>query len=92
MVAYPLVYLVFIYIISLRNSNIGCGYRSEYMGVFGYAFDLSLLLPSFSGMKEMLSICEQYAHENNIMLNASKSQLIYFGKNEDQAHTVIHYI
>ena len=58
------------------------------MGVFGYADDLSLLCPSFSGMKEMLSICEQYAHDNNIMFNASKSQLIYFGKNKDQAHTM----
>ena len=72
----------------LRNSNIGCRYRSEYMGVFGYADNLSLLCPSFSGMKEMLSICEQYAHDNNIMFNASKSQLIYFGKNKDQTHTI----
>ena len=28
-------------IVKLRNSNIGCRYRSEYMGVFGYANDLS---------------------------------------------------
>ena len=75
-------------IVKLRNSNIGCRYRSEYMGVFGYADDLSLLCPSSSGIKEMLSICEQYAHDNNIMFNASKSQLIYLGKNKDQTHTV----
>ena len=48
-------------IVSLRNSNIGCRYRSEYMGVFGYADDLSLLCPSFSGIKEMLNICERFA-------------------------------
>ena len=70
----------------LRNSNIGCRYRSEYMCVFGYADDLSLLCPSFFGMKEMLSICEQYAHDNNIMFNACKSQLIYLGKSDDQAY------
>ena len=29
-------------ILNLSNSNIGCKYRSEYMGVFGYADDLSL--------------------------------------------------
>ena len=58
------------------------------MGVFGYADDLSLLCPSFSCMKEMFSICEQYAHNNNIMFNASKSQLIYFGKTKDQVHTM----
>ena len=28
------------------------------MGVFGYADDLSLLCPSFTGIKEMLNICE----------------------------------
>ena len=37
-------------IINLRNSNIGCKYGSEYMGVFGYADDLSLFCPSFTGI------------------------------------------
>ena len=36
----------------------------------------------------MLSIFEQYAHDNNIMFNVSKSQIFHFGKNDDQAHTV----
>ena len=48
------------------------------MGVYRYADDLSLLCPFFSGVKEVLSICEQYTHDNNIMFNASKSQFIYF--------------
>ena len=38
-------------IINLRNSNIGCKYGSEYMGVFGYADNLLLLCPSFNGIK-----------------------------------------
>ena len=48
-------------ILNLRNSNIGCKYGFEYMGVFGYVDDLSLLCPSFTGIKEMLNICEKYA-------------------------------
>ena len=48
-------------IIHQRNSSICCKYGSEYMGVFGYADDLSLLCPSFTGIKEMLNICEKYA-------------------------------
>ena len=36
----------------------------------------------------MLSISEHYVHYNYIMFNASKSQLIYLGKNEDHAHTI----
>ena len=46
-------------IVKLRNSSIGCRYRSEYMGVFGYADDLSLLCPSFSGIREMLKGADQ---------------------------------
>ena len=61
--------------INLRNSNIGCKYGSEYMymGVFGYADDLSLLCPSFTGIKEMLNICEKYARKYDILFNTTKS-------------------
>ena len=41
--------------------SVATRYRSEYMGVFGYADDLRLLCPSFSGIKEMLNICERFA-------------------------------
>ena len=74
--------------VNLRNSNIGCRYRSEYMGVFGYADNLSLLCPSFSGIKEVLNICERFANDNKILLNASKSQLLYFSKNDDPMHVM----
>ena len=70
-------------IVKIRNSNIGCRYRSEYMGVFGYADDLSLLCPSFSGMREMLNVCERYTNGNKILFNASKSQILHLSKNED---------
>ena len=78
-------------ILSLRNSNIGCKYRSEYMGVFGYADDLSLLCPSFTGIKEMLNICEKYARKYDILFNATKSQLLYFVKdsNNDDIQPVL---
>ena len=56
------------------------------MGVFGYADDLSLLCPSFSGIKEMLNICERFANNNKILFNASKSQLLYFSKKDDSMH------
>ena len=50
------------------------------MGVFGYADDLSLLCPSFTGIKEMLNICEKYARKYDILFKATKSQLLHFGK------------
>ena len=70
-------------IFNLRNSNIGCKYGSEYMGVFGYADDLSLLCPSFTGIKEMLNKCEKYVRKYDILFNATKSQLLYFGKDSN---------
>ena len=73
-------------IVILRNSNIGCRYRSEYMGVFGYADDLSLLCPSFSGIKKMLNICERFANDHKILFDAIKSQLFYFSTNDDPMH------
>ena len=36
------------------------------MGVFCYADDLSLLCPSFTGIKEMLKTCENYAMKHFI--------------------------
>ena len=46
--------------------------------VFCYADDLSLLCPSFTGIKEMLKTCESYAMKHNILLNAKKSQILIF--------------
>ena len=65
----------------LRNCNIGCRYGNHYMGVYCYADDLSLLSPTFTGLQEMLKICELYANNYDIIFNAKKSQLLYFGCN-----------
>ena len=50
------------------------------MGVFCYADDLSLLSPSFTGIKELLRTCAIYADEHKILFNAKKSQLLHFTK------------
>ena len=55
----------------LRKNNIGCRYGFEYMGVFCYADDLSLLCPSFTRIKEMLKTCEDYAMNDNILIMAN---------------------
>ena len=50
------------------------------MGVYCYADDLSLLCPSFTGIKEMLRTCKIYAEEHKILFNAKTSQLLHFTK------------
>ena len=61
----------------LRKNNIGSRYGSEYMGVFCYADDLSLLCLSFTGIKEMLKNCEDYAMNHNILFDAKKKPNAY---------------
>ena len=51
------------------------------MDVYCYANDLSLLSPSFTGLQEMLRLCELYAIDHNIIFNAKESQLLYYGSN-----------
>ena len=63
-------------ITNLKKNNIERRYGSEYMGVYGYADHLSLLCPSFSGLKENFNICERYANDKKITFNASKSPLL----------------
>ena len=63
----------------LRKNNIVCRYGPHYMGVYGYADDISLLCPTVSGMKEMLKTCEAFAKQHDILFNESKSQLLWNG-------------
>ena len=48
----PILYSVYVdnLIRILRDSKIGCLYNNEYMGIFTYADDISLLCPTLSGM------------------------------------------
>ena len=61
-------------ITKLRNSNLG----NEYMGVYCYADDISLLSSTVTRLKEMLKICEDFVDDHDIIFNASKSQLLQF--------------
>ena len=76
----PILYSVYVdnLTIILRGSNIGCRYGNEYMGIYSYADDISLLCPTLSGIQKMLELCEDYAQNFKITFNASKSQLLYF--------------
>ena len=62
----------------LRNSIIGCKIVNQYVGVFCYADDISLVCPSITGLKQMVLLCETYVEEYNIRFNSSTSQLIHF--------------
>ena len=46
---------------TLKQRNIGCKIGNKFLGVFGYADDLTLLCPTLSGLQEMLNVCEDFA-------------------------------
>jgi hypothetical protein len=76
----PLFFCIYVddLLLQLKNSGSGCHIGSIFYGAFGYADDLTLLSPSVSGMKHMLSICDTYAKKYFILFNASKSHAIVF--------------
>ena len=60
----------------IRTSNVGYMYSSEYMGVYCYADDLSLLSPSLTGLQDMLRLCDLYAIHHNIIFNDKKMLIV----------------
>ena len=68
----------------LKDSNIGCKISNNYVVVFCYADDLTLITRTLTRLKCMLTICENYADEYKILLNAAKSQLLQFTTSNTQ--------
>ena len=73
----------------LKDRNIGCKIGNNFVGVVCYADDLTLISPILTGLKCMLSICENYADEYKILFNASKSQLQHFIKSNTQEKDIL---
>ena len=63
----------------LQASGLGCNIGRSYIGVLGYADDLTLLSPSVNALSKMVGICEEYAKEYDIVFNCKKTVGIQFG-------------
>ena len=87
----PILFTVYIdnLIEILKQRNVECKAGNKFLGLFGYADDLTILCPTLSGLREMLYICADYAKDCNILFNASKSKLIYFRKKISNCHDLI---
>ena len=62
----------------LKQSGLGSHVRLTYAGAFGYADDTALVTPSLSSLKQMISICEEFAKCYSIVFNLSKTKLLCF--------------
>ena len=78
----PLLFKIYIddLLLDLKNSGVGCTVGNYYCGAFGYADDIILLCPTFTGLEHMIKICEIYADKHFIRFNGKKSKLLIFGE------------
>jgi len=62
----------------VQNSDVDCYIGKSVVGALAYADDIVLLAQSANAMRRMLSYCDSYASEYNIIFNASKSKCMHF--------------
>ena len=62
----------------LSSSGVGCYIGNVFCGSFGYADDVILLSPTLMSMNKLLSICERFAVEYDVLFNSKKSKLIVY--------------
>ena len=76
----PLLFCVYVdeLLVRLQSLNCGCYIGNSFVGAFGYADDLSLLAPSLVAAKLMLSVCEDFSKDYDVMFNAGKSGHLVF--------------
>ena len=65
-------------LIRLEAAKAGCYVGNYYLGALCYADDLTLLAPTASAMRTLLTISEEYASERAMTFNADKSKCIAF--------------
>ena len=74
----------------LRSAGLGCHIGGCFLGAFGYADDVTLLVPSRQSLQIMLKICEDYANSHSMLFstdkdpNKSKTKCMFFSCDRSQ--------
>ena len=68
----------------LVGTNIGCFIGRVCVSVLVYADDIVLLSPTRKAMMKLLSVCELFGNEFNLVFNSSKSEFIQFGNTKSK--------
>ena len=76
----PLLFSVYLddLLCELRQANVGCHMNGYFVGAVIYADDITLLGPTRSSILSMLSVCDVYARNMDILFNPAKNQLYIF--------------
>ena len=67
-------------ILECTDENIGTEFKNMNLSIIVYADDIILLSPVYSHLQKLLNICEVCSKNWRIKFNASKSNIIEFGK------------
>lgn len=67
-------------LLELEKQKVGCHVGNKFFGCMAYADDIVLLSPSISGLRSMLSECENYCSKYLLQFNATKSVCVCFGR------------
>lgn len=72
----PVLYCVYVdnLLQLLAKAGVGCYIGYQFVGALAYADDLVLVAPSATAMRAMLSICDCYASNYEVIFNAGKSK------------------
>ena len=61
-------------LIQLAQSGVGCYIGSTFVGALAYVDDIVLVAPTPTALRQMLSVCENYANHFNIKFNTDESK------------------
>ena len=62
----------------LQQTGVGCHMGSRFTGALAYADDITLLAPCKAALSILISVCEDYVAEYDIIVNGNKSKSLYF--------------
>jgi len=69
----------------LSLSGIGCKVGRIFCNNLFYADDIVILAPSVSELQSLITICQVYAKDHNIMFNSSKTMCMRFSHDGKKA-------
>ena len=69
----------------LSLSGIGCKVGRIFCNNLFYADDIVILAPSVSALKSLITICQVYAKDHNIMFNSNKTMCMRFSHDRKKA-------
>jgi hypothetical protein len=70
----------------LEQSRVGCFMGKFFVGALAYADDLTLLAPTPRSLRRLLTICEEYASEFDIIFNGAKSKCLFITPSNYNVH------